>query len=256
MIDPASFVQNGKYPQVNAGAARGHTFFGGVDGPPLTSNTGPSYRGGVVYGSVSLSEPNTSPDVITAAVRLPQHYFPNGTSELFVRSGTPICVAPPKDSAKAHDRRAEPVHTGVLGPIPRHGNHAASRDYIDDMLDMGDPFITVLVGSATFKKREPSYVALAVQNVATVAIATPTDTDRPGVVFGDSRNSARPVIGVPVYLGFHRDTHVLNVYCDKQDLYAKAPMRQLIPVTPLDNGLRTIRCDVGRMAHADMHIRV
>lgn len=255
MIDPASFVQNGKYPQVNAGAARGHTFFGGVDGPPLTSNAGPSYRGGAVYGSVSLSEPNTSPDVITAAVRLPPHYFPNGTSELFVRSGTPICVAPPKDSAKAHDRREEPVHTGVLGPIQRHVHKGAHLSDIDDMLKRGDPFITVLVGSATFKKKEPSYVALAVQNVATVAIATPTDTDTPNHVFGDSRNRARPVIGVPVYLGFHRTTGVLNVYCDKKDLYQKAPMRQLVPVTPLDNGLRTIRCDVGRMAHAAIHRR-
>lgn len=166
MINVGSSIRVAGYARADTATAHTRTVMGGggvhVDAPtPL--------MGGVTFGGVALTAPNTSPDVVTVAALLHEKHFESTNSGIVTAlAGTPVCVSP-----NGYDGRSDPMHTIVLGlgaaPAAHTGEHAAA---FTKCTEQKGTFVTVLVGPTTFRKgRAPTHVAVAIQNVATVITA-------------------------------------------------------------------------------------
>lgn len=163
MNNPISSTQPAGYPSV---AATTGTPYGQNLEYPRTSTV--DFRGGPNFGLASVSEPNTSPDTLTVHVRVDPEVWKlshlAGKSDVYVPSGTPVLLQQISNGV-THDRHGEPIHTiNFLTPQLAHGSVS-----VCETAD-GNEFITVMVGDATLRKNKHNYIAVAIQNVATVSL--------------------------------------------------------------------------------------
>jgi len=218
MQNPVSASSFPGYPAADSSAANNRTFWGGV--VPSVGAPAP-YRGGVTFGTLSLSEPNTSPDVITAAAVLHPAHFKDGVNELNVPGGTPVCIAP-----DGFDSRGEPKHVLVAAPFPSSADVSPSKDATGSYTLHPNAMCTVLVGPARFRRGVVAYAALAVQNVATVV----------------SHKKSAGRVGDAMYISVRATEGTCpDVYADLRP--GDVAARRIIPVTPW--GVYGTRCDVG-----------
>lgn len=232
---------------------------GPVFGPTINGPTsGPSYRGGPVYGLADVSQPNTSPDTLTinGTLHFEDEYHGHGqTTDL--PSGTPVVVVFDNTEGARDRRHHEPIH--------RIFTHVVPEKYFVNG-DRYSVMITVLVGTAKFKRNVASHCAVAVQNVATVFM-----TQQLLVGDADDANGGHiaKVSPIDMKLG---DIYFIAVVADAQNGARGAPQNKCkilitknlgtvanphprvaglrvlrICATPLQNELK---CDLGRMAIA------
>ena len=166
MFSPVKF-NTGGYPDLQANVPNPY----GTSLAPPTSAI--ENRGGPTFGLNSLSEPNTSPDVITVAAKLwagnkgsPGY---NRTAlakpRTYIKSGTPIAVCMTADS-NPMTREGEPLHDVYV-----LNSDFGMRFDKDGGKHQNLQFLTVTVGDFWFEPNRVTYIAVAVQNVATVSIA-------------------------------------------------------------------------------------
>ena len=163
MFSPVKF-SSGSYPPLEASVG---SPYGSLLSPPTNAVEN---RGGPTFGLNSLSEPNTSPDVVTIATKLRDAFAPgtpptitNITQRTYIKSGTPIAVCETSDSSKT-TREGEPLHDVYVINTKFKGKYGA---YINNA---NIRFLTVTVGDFWFEPGRVQYIAVAVQNVATVSI--------------------------------------------------------------------------------------
>ena len=136
---------------------------------PVVPNTNvQTFAGGMVAGLSSVSEPNTSPDTLTVCAVLSEDSFKHVGGvlkavggQLFVPNGTPVLVTKNKGSGARTTHKNEPLHVIEL---------LNDNKEVVDKCREAETFITVLVGDVTFVKNKPVYLAVAIQNVATVSL--------------------------------------------------------------------------------------
>lgn len=166
MFSPVNF-NSGGYPELQANVPTPY----GINLAPPTNAI--ENRGGPTFGLNSLSEPNTSPDVITVAAKLwggckpkanGHERIPLASKRTYVRSGTPIAVCITADTNQM-TREGEPLHdVFVLNSEfkMRFDKNGTEHKNLQ--------FLSVTVGDFWFEPNRVSYIAVAVQNVATVSI--------------------------------------------------------------------------------------
>ena len=213
--------------------------------PGLPANTGTPYgenlqgptagmensRGGPVWGTLSISEPNTSPDVI--AIRARPMYSRIEASQTTIPSGTPVAIysTPLKPSQRQRD---DPIHTFVrlqdLSDLPNR----LGLSYMTTTPD----FIAVTIGDIIMKAGTSATItiSLAVQNVTNVFIDNVMRDTVKDLSVGD-----KVYITANFYTRSHFDTNV-------QRVADKAPMRmaRVATITAPMVG-HTIRMDMGEL---------
>ena len=228
MYDPAAPDTSG-YPSLtaNVGSVYGAT-------PTIPSGNLATPPGNVVFGLNSVSEPNTSPDVITVSARLHDGDFPKSLDKYVLPSGTPVAIVD-----NGNDRHGDATHTIYM--LTQRSDCTAPLLALNDGMRVQRkvPFITVSVGEATFVKRsrDPTYVAIAVQNVATVSLA--------GVYEGTSNTERlRGVcLGDRLYLNLRAGSNPDQLPITTEQPRQNHVYRALRVVAPVIGA--TVRCDFG-----------
>ena len=247
MNQPVKLGDNHGYPTLAAAFSSPH----GDDVSRTPSNL-VGLHGGPTFGMGSVSEPNTSPDVIVVAC-----VFASYERERFLPSGTPVALS---------------IYTPR--PIDHHGEAVHMCDIIagdersDD--DFGEacetspagkfPFITVTVGDVTVHKkmRHVHHIAVAIQNVATIHVPDHHKIDLDGVAIGDRLllacpydfavediNDDGPTVALFRTTAF-MNNELASLLTDRDDINArrvKAHARIVTVVAPLVGNL--IQCDLG-----------
>lgn len=151
MFNPVRLT--GAYPELKASVGPGI-------GPTINGPTdGPAYRGGPVYGLADVSQPNTSPDTLTINGIL-QFEKEMTEASTTLPSGTPVLVVFDNNAGNRDKRHHEPVHRIYTDNFPFTPTvHQGEQ---------GSVMLTVLVGTAQFKRGQASHCAIAIQNVTTV----------------------------------------------------------------------------------------
>ena len=253
MFNPVKFDQSG-YPGLLANVG---TVYGANLAPPR--NGMENARGGPVFGMNSISEPNTSPDVITVAGVF---YFPQGRNAklqfkdgLHVPSGTPIMVFPvlARNGRMAYDRHGEPEHMLIIMNVQTDddGKLNAKKCFhpkkAGGKISVGFP--TVTVGDVKIEGGKTQHVAVAIQNVATVNVHPNHRHEFKNVAIGDKLLMSCPLDGMPMtatgkksyrlFRPFQTETLVNG----RDNLNVLTKQRVLTVVSDFVGN--SIRCDIG-----------
>ena len=251
MFSPVSVSGTG-YPQLTASTG---TPYGQALAPPSQAIEN---RGGPTFGLNSLSEPNTSPDVITIAGKLYEEcdivgspapdstkntdWIPKAnhpkliTKRTHIRGGTPIAVY--TDDGKTRD--GEPLHrvSVINDKFKARWVIPTSPPNVDELKIK---FTTVTVGDFWFEPHKITYLAIAVQNVATV--------DFEGTSFETSGELYKLALGDRFYLTTQidpSDGDHMYPFCrfEKNISQTEHYQRVLTLVAPPIG--KTARCDIGK----------
>ena len=251
MFSPVSVSGTG-YPQLTASTG---TPYGQALAPPSQAIEN---RGGPTFGLNSLSEPNTSPDVITIAGKLYEEcdvananprpgtsadWIPKAnhpkliTKRTHIRGGTPIAVY--TDDGKTRD--GEPLHR--VSVINDKFKARAAIPGSRDAKELKIKFMTVTVGDFWFEPHKITYLAIAVQNVATV--------DFEGTSFETSGELYKLALGDRFYLTTKMDGTVAALpnemypFCRfEKHLTATSCYQRVLTLVAPPIG-KTARCDIG-----------
>ena len=250
MFSPASSAPTGRYPQlaasvsVNYGNVNPRPDPAGVQANATTLGSGPLFDESVSAGNAdgSLFQPNTSPDVVTIAVKLDKGYFAEGDS-LYVPDGTLMLVAEHKkaDTQRHHNRSRDlgVMHSGILSYI-KPG--IVTEELVKKLNTTAHArcFPTVCVGPTTFFKNKVTYVAVAIQNVTRVSTI---GTNGASVI--ENAQLGRP--GTLFYIGYQLGYALLqqnkptNISC----------VRRVRVVVPVSRHERVALADVGTIECTD-----
>ena len=244
MFSPASSVATGRYPQlaasvsVNYGTVNPRPNPAGVQANATPLGSGPLFGESVSAGNAdgSLFQPNTSPDVVTIAVKLDKGYFTKLDS-LYVPDGTLMLVAKQaKADTRSHLNRSRDLgvtHTGILSYI-KPGIVATTLEQTLDKIAKLRCFPTVCVGPTTFFKNKVTYVAVAIQNVTRVSTIGTTGVS----VIQDDPQLGQP--GTLFYIGYESGYAVLVT--QKPSIACARRVRVVVPVSHHE---RVALADVG-----------
>ena len=190
-----------------------------------------SYLEGPTFGINDVSQPNTSPDVISICARLALADF-EGKPTRMVMPGTPVKI---DKHPMEYNGGNEPLHEMK---IIANKETDLFTSFCDDK-----GFLTVTLGEVLFHKNKSTYVAVAIQNVATVSLAHHLD-DLKNVCVGD-KLMLRCAFESEDPDGQREDKLELLHKHDGQHYNSNSLQRELTVVSlPIGH---TVKCDLGRI---------